>query len=646
VLVTVPGKRPFDHGLFRGWWGRLADAFFSSNDSVDCAVCQNTYHMNCVKPPLLKKPSRGFAWSCAACSRAQERKLEARNTPNVADPNGDPEEEEVYDDEDDDLHAADTGRTSPDDEQGSHPVGTPEQVYQASLWPYRYLGMHCKLEDALDIDDRIYPRASSRIGPRHQANVLPWPGRAVEYVKPLVEIKKNGKNQPKLSKEAQAAVDEEKAKREKRPKWVQDEPPGYVRRGEDYDEDDPRNTAVLLWKPVKTNEVTEDQLDDYMKKAKAMAPELGLPERSTNLQDQAIETLFMCGYSPERALNVLRDSDRVVFKEPNLSPAEQKKFEEGVAKYGSELHSVKKHVRTVPHGMIVRYYYTWKKTERGKQIWDNFPGRKGKKEAKKAEAAVSKLQDDVADDHDDSSFDAEKAVEKKRAFICKFCSTKSSRQWRRAPNASVALVTENGTKASNKDKGAQYIQALCRRCAELWRRYAIQWEDIDEVAKKVAQAGGRAWKRRQDEELLKELIAAKEMALPDSAASPANTSGSAGNGHQTGEPPRKKLKGAHEKDDQNGSDAGSVSGANVVKKKEKVIEKNATAPAPDIPKPRTLPCAICNEMEPMGEHLSCRECRLTVHRNCYGVSDHRNPGKWVCDMCANDKNPQVSIVSV
>ena len=49
-----------------------------SNDSVDCAVCHNTYHMYCVRPVLTKKPARGFAWACAACSRAQEKKLEAR----------------------------------------------------------------------------------------------------------------------------------------------------------------------------------------------------------------------------------------------------------------------------------------------------------------------------------------------------------------------------------------------------------------------------------------------------------------------------------------------------------------------------------------------------------------------------------------
>lgn len=621
----------------------------NSNDSVDCAVCQNTYHMNCVRPPLLKKPSRGFAWSCAACSRAQERKLEARNTPNLLDSNANGEEEEYFDDEEDDGAGACTGGTTPANEEHNEPA-TAEQIYHASLWPYRYLGIHCKVEDALDYDDRIFPRASTRLGPRHQANVLPWPGRPVRYVKPL-EIKKSNRKDGKLSKEVQAAIEQERIRRENRPKWIQDEPPGYVARGEDCADDDPNNTAQLLWRPPEAvgANISNKAVDDFMEKARSEAPTWGLAPTSTNLQDIARDVLFKNGFDTKKAMREFLKVPKSVFKEPELTPAEQKRFEDGVQKFGSELHSVMKHVKTVSSANITRYYYKWKKTERGRQIWGNYASRKDKKAAKKAEATANKLADDVADDHDDSAFDAEKAVEKKKSFMCKFCSTKSSRQWRRAPNASSTLVTENGGKNSNKDKNAQYIQALCRRCAELWRRYAIQWEDVDEVARKVAQTGGRGWRRRVDEELYKELLTADEMMnntryrSPDLSATATPAAGP--NGDQAGqEPPRKKLKGLPDREaDQNGSDSGSTSAA---KKKEKVVAKPAPPAVPEIPKPRTMPCAICQQLEPLGaQHLSCRECRMTVHRNCYGIVDNRAPGRWTCDMCTNDKNPQVSIVS-
>lgn len=598
-------------------------------------MCQNTYHMNCVKPPLLKKPSRGFAWSCAACSRAQERRLEAHNAPNGVEP----EEEDLFDEEDEDAHGIAADRTTPP-EDDEHPQGTAEQVYQASLWPWRYLGMHCKPEDALDYDDRIHPRASTRIGPRHQANVSAWPGRPVEYVKPI-ETRK-GRGVPKLSKEAQLAQEAERAARHKRPKWVQDEPPGYQARGEDPDENDPDSTSTRLWVPPPPDAISKDRLVGYMTKAQGMAKKLGLREHSTNLRDVALETLFRNNYDSATALKELPHTQPSTFKEPSVTPAEQKKFEEGVAKYGSELHLVMKHVKTMTPGEVVRYYYTWKKTERGKQVWGSYSGRKGKRLAKKEDTAASKAADDVADGDDDSAFDSSKALDKKRSFVCQFCSTTTSRQWRRAPTTQ-GLVNENGSKATSKDKGSQYVVALCRRCAELWRRYAIRWEDMDEVAKKVSQSGGKAWKRKQDEELLKELQAAQEMGLmtPDQASPPAPATNSQ-------EPPRKKLKGAPEKPeketDTTGSDAGSAT--TVVRRKEK--EKTAdSTPVPEMPKPRTLPCAICDQMEPLGDQqLSCRECRLTVHRHCYGVVDHRTQGKWLCDMCANDKSPQVSIVSI
>lgn len=633
--------------------------------------------MNCVRPPLLKKPSRGFAWACAACSRAQERRLEARHTPSLLDPHLEGDEEELWDEDDD---AIDTNRTSPTDGiDDTHQPATAEQMYQASLWPYRYLGQHCKPEDALDYDDRIYPRAGSRLGPKHQATVLPWPGRPVELMRPI-ETKKPGKKDGKASKDALAAAEAERLFREKRP-WIQDEPAGYVPRGEDFDNDDPNNTAQLLWKPCDDTIVTpyagfpkskstgdraspspESFINNYIRSAKAkIVPVLSLPKESTNFLDVAVNTLFKNDYDANAALRALDRTEKSVFLEPELTPAENKKFEEGVTKFGSELYLVSRHVKTVKHARIVRYYYAWKKSDRGKQIWGNFSGRKGKKEARKAEAESSKLQDDVADDHDDSAFDTGKAQDRKRGFMCKFCSTKSCKQWRRAPHSATTIISEASGKGAHKEK-IQYIVALCRRCAELWRRYAIQWEDMEDLAKKVATAGGRSWKRRVDEELLKELKAADDMMSMTTYSTPARVSPAAGTTPPAASaqssvadplPPRKKLKTIGDKHAEQNGDAPVPAAVPSQKKKEKPAEKPAPPPppppppAPELPKLRTLPCAVCSQGNNVGEQvICCRECRLTVHRSCYGIPDNRHKDKWTCDMCINDKVPQVSIVSL
>ena len=35
--------------------------------------------MECVTPPMLSKPSRGYGWTCAPCSRAHEEEVEGRD---------------------------------------------------------------------------------------------------------------------------------------------------------------------------------------------------------------------------------------------------------------------------------------------------------------------------------------------------------------------------------------------------------------------------------------------------------------------------------------------------------------------------------------------------------------------------------------
>ena len=623
-------------------------------------MCKNTYHMNCVQPPLQKKPARGFAWSCGPCSRKQERKLEARNTPLMGEKSG--EEEEVFDEEEE---VVPTSRNSPTAENRKEVrAATKDQIAQAKMWPYRYLGVHCKPSDALDYDDRIYPRASSRLGPRHQASIPEWPGRPFEYVKPA-EIRKKyskgvtTKKDTKVSKDTVATLDAERRAKERRPKWVVDQPQGYEHRGYDSPPEGLSKTSNLLFKlPAVGEESTrggdetdlpevadrEKILDDYMAKAKKIAPALGLPEYHTNFLDKAIELLHSNAFDVDAALQQLREVDlRKDLKEPKLSKEELTKFEDAVIKYGSSLGDVSRHVRTQKHGDIVRFWYTWKKTERGKLIWGNYEGRKGKKVAKNVDGP---LLDDVADDYDDSAFDNEKASKKKRGFMCKFCSTKESRFWRRAPaTAASAIVTVDGIGRS-KDKNGQFMHALCQRCAKLWRKYAIRWENVDEVAKKITASGGRAFKRKIEEELLRELVFANEESGVSTNAATLSVAQSMGMDISTSlaitaeqEAARKKQKLAAVPEKKMTPPPAPV------EPPKKKAEKPPEPPPliPEQPKMRKLPCAICHQMDsPNDDRFTCRHCKLTVHRNCFGIAEGRSPNKWTCETCSNDSANQFS----
>ena len=623
--------------------------YCASSDSVDCAICKNSYHMNCVQPPLPKKPSRGFAWACGPCSRASERYVEAKNTPTVSGDVTDAEEDAAEEEEplgtSNDITRA-PSRDGSEMAIDEHPA-TQAEIALAKMWPMRYLGIHCRVEDALQYDDRaIYPRASSRLGPRHQANTNVWHGRPVELVK-TAEIKRRynkagtAKNAPKMTKEQLVALEEEKAKR---PKWVQDEPQGYVARGEDYEPNDPKCTAKPMF-IMPTDEVFRERakiegktippgddeqakaafIDEYIKKAKVHSRSIGVPPFGVNFIDKALELLAANNYDQEAALKKLVKIDRVKdLHEPVLSKVDLGKFEEGVAKYGSEHRLVRLHMKsTLPNSDIVRFYYLWKKTPKGREIWGNYGGRKGSKRKVENDAGA-RLQAEVAHDGDDSAFDKEKAIKRNRGFQCKFCSTTHARQWRKAPGVSagqtITVVIE--AKNGNKEKKDKRLLALCLRCAGLWRRYAIQWEEMDEVAKKIAQGGGKAWKKKIDEELLREMLAAG-----DPANAPPDESGAV-QSIEPGEPPKKKSK----------TEA-------VAAKKEKPLPppKEPTPPiVPIEPQWRALPCAVCRAI---GDTVSCAHCKLTVHPRCFGLGDsHEADGelKWICDQCQNDRNPTVS----
>ena len=81
--------------------------------------------------------------------------------------------------------------------------------------------------------------------------------------------------------------------------------------------------------------------------------------------------------------------------------------------------------------------------------------------------------------------------------------------------------------------------------------------------------------------------------------------------------------------------------APVVKKRS--VEKPVPPPRPPtpervLPPPKVLPCAVCEQLAPMDQHVSCHQCRMTVHRSCYGIPDTRAADRWICDACTNDRN--------
>lgn len=452
------------------------DQWCSPDDSVQCAHCFKDYHMICVTPALTKKPSRGFGWSCALCSGARERKLMEQRGIDVHDaqlqvtelPSDTPEPTQTTRSQQ--LANAFEGKLK------SHTL-TSEQKHQLKLWPFRYLGVHAKIEDVLDMDDRIYPRAASRLGAKHQCMVSDWSGRPVVYYAASRPEKKKRGRQPandklppklvsKLNKNLNTSEEIEKLltlDKKERPSWFQEAPSGYIERGGD-------ETATLMWEMPKDTSIDVEQfLENF---AKPLAAAVGVESYTPNFLDSCLKAFLDSDYNTENALEIIKKLNRDKLKEPTLTAKEVKRFENGVRKFGSELHEVYKEVKTKPPADIVRFYYLWKKTPNGHLIWDNFEGRKQKMRPKRPRQE-GELVDMVADDNDDSKFDTVKATDLGKSFQCKHCKTTESKIWERAPG--FPTVGDETT-----------ITALCLRCARLWRRYACVWEEPDEVMKKIS----------------------------------------------------------------------------------------------------------------------------------------------------------------
>ena len=87
--------------------------------------------MGCVTPPLLAKPSRGYGWTCAPCSRQHEDKVGGREPPT----NGSTSKLGKH------LAVAARGRGRPRKDK-SMPGNPPDDsaVKHYKLWPFRYFG--------------------------------------------------------------------------------------------------------------------------------------------------------------------------------------------------------------------------------------------------------------------------------------------------------------------------------------------------------------------------------------------------------------------------------------------------------------------------------------------------------------------------
>ncbi|KIY44946.1 hypothetical protein FISHEDRAFT_50335 [Fistulina hepatica ATCC 64428] len=125
-------------------------------ESVKCDRCKMYFHMDCVVPPVLAKPAKGYGWTCAPCTNKHAQEVVSHDVRHPQEdksksngrPRGRPRKDRVY-------------------------AGREEEIpiKHCKMWPFRYFGLYTVAEDTVDPDDLIFPRTATRVGPRYQANV-------------------------------------------------------------------------------------------------------------------------------------------------------------------------------------------------------------------------------------------------------------------------------------------------------------------------------------------------------------------------------------------------------------------------------------------------------------------------------------------
>lgn len=558
----------------------------ASENSVRCGICKNYFHMECLDPPLLKKPSKGYSWYCAPCSRTHDTEMKSRKVEGLVTNTAaaTPTKEEDMQ-EDIEMEPPSRALTPTPDTQSrrASPMTRPPTSSipsraaspnrnKRNLWQMRYLGMHANVTDVLDYDDRIQPKAASRLGGRHQANVPDWTGEPVRYgQEEAMEVTGPPKKKTKT----------------------------HWRRVVKQDVTIPRGTdetvTCIFSKPA---EISDDLVDTYMRRVEHIRS-LPLSAHSIPIMHAALERLQANNFNVEVAYAAMsadiQSLDDLGMKE--WTARDKQLFEEGIRKYGRQLGNVARDLRGKTTGEVVSFYYPWKKTTAYPTVYGEYcrinkpddrkygqaaaiaaqHPKKGKRSTKVAAARSRKssVSSELSEESQESDAESVIATKEGRKYICRFCGISESKVWRRVPNSehSRARFAVPG-----------YHTALCEGCGDLWRKYGVVSEPSEEQKRAVqSKLNGAVAKR-----------------------------------------PTKRKTAAEEE--------------TAARKKTKTEKERVKTPSPE----PVMACLVCGSVEPHGELLSCVCCKMSVHANCYGARDQKGNKDWACEMCINDANPLVS----
>ncbi|KAI0675865.1 hypothetical protein C8Q78DRAFT_353648 [Trametes maxima] len=338
-------------------------------ESLQCDRCKKFFHMECVNPPMLSKPSRGYGWTCAPCSRAHEEEVEGHEVRHLTPVAPKPKTNAP----------AVRGRGRPRKDRVLAEKEENVEIKHFKMWPFRYFGLYTFAEDTLDPDDLIFPRAATRVGPKYQATVPLAPGVAD---RPADIEERGGDGTIEVLS------------------LVHEMSPGEVEAFEKQKQSLTRNDR-LRWSVDWLTEVTFRLTDAWVNK-------------------RDFSTVSM--RSPMRLQKFKKSETRYTDKE--WTAEEVAAFEDAIQVNGAELRAVREEVGTRSMPEVVRFYAHWKNS---KLREENIRIRRARENG--VDEKVEPATREVTPEDEEGSI----VVAPPRNVSCGACRTRESEVWWRAP---------------------------------------------------------------------------------------------------------------------------------------------------------------------------------------------------------------------
>ncbi|KAJ2743892.1 putative PHD type zinc finger protein with BAH domain-containing protein [Coemansia sp. BCRC 34301] len=689
----------------------------SINDSLKCSLCEKNYHMQCLDPPIARKPAKGYSWQCAACRRGlQEQKLQQKQPKSHQ---GEHTAIATIDAVDTDATASDAN----DRKRSTRQAGVAADDYSISLrsgastialssaavatvtgsggsasaaasdnesrsgskrlklshgdsrlysngatgpiprpknrglWPFRYFGINTDIDDVLHDDERIYPRAVSRIGPKFQAVLPDMVGPSGPELDKQLVAKSTTLGFPAFGKGSSGKqLHGPRGKDGANARWVAKSAEQLdrtweeieVRRGNHDDQLFFKQPAYLL----------DEDLDMYMV---SMLPFMrrhfeGVPDFTLlDCQDAALHGLVMHEYDVEEALISIPEYPEAYIRSrapgDNWSRDDLEKFNDRLREYGSNLQAIHESIPNITRRAITLRYYLERHTELGTHLLEAYESRShlGHRRSNFAQGeGAGTIHIETSSDAGLSSFNtpasspripgtATRENTKKNGDLpdrvtsmrCVHCQQDRSTRWYDAPTELTSYNTRSA-------KASAARRVICGDCRDYWFHYAAM-PDLDIISARkqrpLLASNGGGMNLRQQVGGLNDGSADLDCAIGDVRLSD-QLSSSRGNS--------------------NGSTPVGIAPLQHTLEKPKRSAQLAKLPMVVAP-PRQrvskiwpmLPCDVCKRSTKSGDHvvLTCSDCGLCVHHACSGYPERAriNLKRWRCSVCENVFNPTISI---